>query len=94
MSERTAPSLAKLDELLPLVKALPDSPAHRSLLDETERSAPQSLAREPVSEQLVEEIARLGRRMLEVAATMAPFITRSRPKIPVTTNQEATSPGL
>ena len=36
MSERTAPSLAKLDELLPLVKALPDSPAHRSLLDETE----------------------------------------------------------
>ena len=36
MSERTAPSLAKLDELLPLMKALPDTPAHRTLLEETE----------------------------------------------------------
>jgi hypothetical protein len=36
MSERTAPSLAKLDELLPLVKALPDTPVHRTLVDETE----------------------------------------------------------
>ena len=36
MSERTAPSLAKLDELLPLVKALPDTPDHRTLLEQTE----------------------------------------------------------
>lgn len=36
MSERTAPSLANLDALLPLIKALPDSPAHRTLLEETE----------------------------------------------------------
>lgn len=36
MSERTAPSLKTLDELLPLIKALPDTPAHRTLLDQTE----------------------------------------------------------
>ena len=36
MSERTAPSLAKIDELLPLIKALPDTPTHRSMLEQAE----------------------------------------------------------
>src|SRR5438477_13145775 len=36
MSERTAPALAKLDELLPLLKALPDSSAHRNVVEEAE----------------------------------------------------------
>ena len=34
MSERTAPALAKLDALLPLLKALPPSPNQETLLDE------------------------------------------------------------
>lgn len=36
MSERTAPALARLDELLPLLKALPASPDQESLVDSTE----------------------------------------------------------
>jgi hypothetical protein len=36
MSERTAPALAKLDTLLPLVTALPASPARTQLVDEAE----------------------------------------------------------
>jgi hypothetical protein len=36
MSERTAPSLATLDLLLPLVAALPASPATTTLLDNAE----------------------------------------------------------
>ena len=36
MSERTAPSLAKLDELLPRIKALANAPNHAQLLEETE----------------------------------------------------------
>ena len=36
MSERTAPSIAKLDVLLPLLKALPASPDQASLVEEAE----------------------------------------------------------
>jgi len=36
MSERTAPALAKLDSLLPLVTALPASPTRTQLVDEAE----------------------------------------------------------
>ena len=36
MSERTAPSIAKLDVLLPLLKALPASADQASLVEETE----------------------------------------------------------
>ncbi len=36
MSERTAPALAALDELLPLLAALPDSPTRSQLMDEGE----------------------------------------------------------
>jgi hypothetical protein len=36
MSERTAPSIAKLDVFLPLLKALPASPDHASLVEEAE----------------------------------------------------------
>lgn len=65
-----------LDASLPAVP--PSSSGHmslreqaavvRTLLDEVERLAPSSGG--PASEQLVEELARLGRRVLEVAATM------------------------
>ena len=36
MSERTAPALAKLDQLLPLIKSLPASPEHDQLVGEAE----------------------------------------------------------
>ncbi|HET9369320.1 MAG TPA: hypothetical protein VFO19_03705 [Vicinamibacterales bacterium] len=36
MSERTAPSIAKLDTLLPLLKAMPASTEQASLVEETE----------------------------------------------------------
>jgi len=36
MSDRTAPALARLDELLPLVKDLPPSQEHDQLVGETE----------------------------------------------------------
>lgn len=36
MSERTAPSLAKLDEFLPLVKALPAGPDKDEIVETTE----------------------------------------------------------
>jgi hypothetical protein len=36
MSERTAPSLSKLDELLPVIKSLPSAPNHAQLVEETE----------------------------------------------------------
>lgn len=36
MSERTAPALAQLDVLLPLISAMPSSPARTQLVDETE----------------------------------------------------------
>jgi hypothetical protein len=36
MSERTAPSLAKLDALLPLIAALPASPATTTLSENTD----------------------------------------------------------
>lgn len=35
MSERTAPSLAKLDALLPLISTLPESPATTQLIEDT-----------------------------------------------------------
>jgi hypothetical protein len=36
MSERTAPALAKLDELLPVLRALPSGPDQARLVEETE----------------------------------------------------------
>ena len=36
MSERTAPALAQLDALLPLIVAMPSSPTRTQLVDETE----------------------------------------------------------
>ena len=36
MSERTAPALAQLDALLPLIAAMPSSPTRTQLVDEAE----------------------------------------------------------
>lgn len=36
MSERTAPALAQLDALLPLIAAMPSSPTRTQLVDETD----------------------------------------------------------
>jgi hypothetical protein len=49
----------------------------RSLLDEVERTLPAELA-DPVSEQLVEELGRLGCRCVELAAELARLVDEQR----------------
>lgn len=50
----------------------------RALLDEVERLAPASSGDEGFSEQIVEELARLGCRSLEAASELAHVVGRSR----------------
>ena len=50
----------------------------RALLDEVERLAPVSLGDEGLSEQIVEELTRLGCRSLEAASELTHVVGRSR----------------
>jgi hypothetical protein len=52
----------------------------RALIDEIERVAPASLAEEAVSAQLVEDLARLGCRLIEAAAALRPVVDPEGPR--------------
>lgn len=50
----------------------------RSLLDEVERLAPMSPVHESFGDQIIEELARLGRRSLEAASELTRVVAAAR----------------
>ena len=50
----------------------------RSLLDEVERLSPRSAAAEGITEQVVEELTRLGCKSLEAAAELTKLLAEAR----------------